>query len=31
MILSSTAFEKLVRDEVSTNTKIATAIGIKAN
>ena len=25
------AFEKLVREEVSTNTKIATAVGIKAN
>jgi tripartite-type tricarboxylate transporter receptor subunit TctC len=31
MILSAAAFQKLVREEVVTNTRIATAVGIKAN
>jgi tripartite-type tricarboxylate transporter receptor subunit TctC len=31
MISSAAAFEKLVREEVSTNTRIATAVGIKAD
>lgn len=31
MILSATAFQKLVREEVATNTRIAAAVGIKAN
>jgi tripartite-type tricarboxylate transporter receptor subunit TctC len=31
MILSPSAFEKLVREEISTNTRIATAVGIKAD
>jgi hypothetical protein len=31
MILSAAAFEKLVREEVATNTRIAAAVGIKAN
>ncbi|HEY4403188.1 MAG TPA: tripartite tricarboxylate transporter substrate-binding protein [Xanthobacteraceae bacterium] len=31
MVLSAAAFEKLVREEVSTNTRIAAAVGIKAN
>ena len=31
MILSAAAFERLVREEVATNTRIAAAVGIKAN
>jgi tripartite-type tricarboxylate transporter receptor subunit TctC len=31
MILTPAAFAKLVREEVATNTRIATAVGIKAN
>jgi tripartite-type tricarboxylate transporter receptor subunit TctC len=31
MILSAAAFQKLVREEVVTNTRIAAAVGIKAN
>lgn len=31
MVLTSSAFDKLVREEVAINTKIATAAGIKAN
>jgi hypothetical protein len=31
MDLTAPAFEKLVRDEVSINTRIATAVGVAAN
>jgi tripartite-type tricarboxylate transporter receptor subunit TctC len=31
MILTTSAFEKLVQSEVAINTKIATAAGVKAN
>jgi hypothetical protein len=31
MILSAAAFDKLVREKVALNTKIAAAAGVKAN
>jgi hypothetical protein len=31
MILTTSAFEKLVQSEVAINTKIATAAGVRAN
>ena len=31
MILSAAAFDKLVREEVALNTKIAASVGVKAN